>query len=84
MDGWSLHFTVHPSISLSAKIHLRVMIEEGARGNRRPETSGAENMKWSQSRRMFGLCESWTNGRPPAARRDTLCDVCFLVFTPFH
>lgn len=36
MDGWSLHFTVHPSISLSAKIHLDVMIEEGAERNLRP------------------------------------------------
>lgn len=37
MDGCSLHFTVHPSISLSAKIHLDIMIEEGAQRNSRPK-----------------------------------------------
>lgn len=43
MDGWSLHFTVHPWIYLSAKIHLDVMIEEGAAEELEAKSFGAGN-----------------------------------------
>lgn len=64
MDGWSLHFAVHPSISLSAKIHLDVMIEEGAQEKLEAEPFGTRN-KVPRSRAFASLTENFQGGNCP-------------------
>lgn len=71
MDGCSPHFAVHLSISLSAKIHLDVMIEEGAPRSWRPWLL-AGKIKWPEASCLNVLTASW--------RLESLTDFSFGFF----